>query len=272
MHTDNYLITPLLRRIAKANVIALAAAIFLALAFSVPAHAANLVMNGGFETTIPAGSTNFFIGYSGYPQLASWSYGAAPYPNAAVYTYAGANGPGACRPGGCFPLYGPGNGFNNGFVASPDGGNFLASDGEAQYPGAITQTISGLNPGHQYALSFVWAGNQYLDSSSIGYTGPLTADWQVSLGAQTFTTPVANYAGHGFTGWMTQTFTYTATSSSEVLTFLAQGTPNGLPPVALLDGVTLTAATPEPGTITLMATGLIGGVGALRRYRLKKRG
>ena len=271
MYTENCLIISVLRRVAKANVIALAAVIFLALASSVPAPAANLVMNGGFETTIPANSTNFFLGYAGYPQLANWVYGSAPYPNAAVYTYAGANGTGACRPGGCFPLYGPGNGFNNGFVDSPDGGNFLASDGEAEYSGTITQTISGLTAGHQYTLSFDWAGNQYLDSSSIGYTGPLTVDWQVSLGAQTFTTPVANYAGHGFTGWMTQTFTYTATSSSEVLTFLAQGTPNGLPPVALLDGVTLNATTPEPGTITLMATGLIGGVGALRRYRLKKR-
>src|SRR5271165_2861114 len=157
MRPVNCWITPLLRRAAKANMIALAAVIFLALAFSVPAHA-NLVTNGSFETTITAGSTNFFIGYAGFPQLAGWSYGSAPFPNAAVYTYAGANGPGACRPGVCVALYGPGDGFNNGFVPSPDGGNFLASDGEAQYAGAITQTISGLTPGHQYALSFVWAG------------------------------------------------------------------------------------------------------------------
>ena len=77
---------------------------------------------------------------------------------------------------------------------------------------------------------------------------------------------------HGFSGWMYQSFSYTATSSSEVLSFFANGSPP-VPPFALLDGVTLNAnsSIPEPGTITLMATGLMGVIGAVRRYRLNKR-
>jgi hypothetical protein len=92
-------------------------------------------------------------------------------------------------------------------------------------------------------------------------------DWQVSLGAQTQTTPVANYAAHGFTGWMTQSFTYMATSSSEVLSFLAQGGPNGLPPVGLLDGVSLTAV-PEPATWAMLVLGFAGlGFAGYRRAK-----
>jgi hypothetical protein len=230
--------------------------------------AVNLVQNGSFELTTPAGSTNFFIGQAGQPQLADWSYGAWPFPNAAVYTYAGANGAGAndAALGASIPLYGPGNGFNNGFVDSPDGGNFLVSDSEAEFSGAITQTISGLTSGHRYVLSFDWAGNQYLDSSTLGYTGPLATSWVVSLGAQTFATPLEFYSGHGFTGWLHQTFIYTATSASEVLSFLAQGGPNGVPPVSLLDGVSLTV--PEPASWAMMALGFAGlGFAGYRRAK-----
>jgi PEP-CTERM motif len=108
----------------------------------------------------------------------------------------------------------------------------------------------------------------YYDSNTLPYTGPVTEDWQVSLGTQTFTTPVATYAAHGFTGWMSQTFTYTATSSSEVLSFLSQGTPNGLPPTGLLTGVSMSAV-PEPATWGLMVLGF-GGLG-FAAYRRTKR-
>jgi hypothetical protein len=230
------------------------------------AAAGSLVANGGFETL--TGSPNNFIGY-GVSELVGWSYGAAPQPNAAVYTFTGANSfPGAKQgPFGYYPLYGPGTGFLNGFVASPAGGNFLADDGEAAYASPIYQTISGLTAGRRYEVSFVWAGNEFLDASSEAYGGPLTVDWQVSLGSQTFTTPVANYTAHGFTGWMTQSFTYTATGTSEVLSFLAQGTPNGLPPVALLDGVSLTAV-PEPASWAMMLVGFAGlGFAGYRRTK-----
>jgi hypothetical protein len=102
-------------------------------------------------------------------QIAGWTtrHNAAPNPNAAVYTFAGADSfPGAKQgPHASYPLYGPGTGYNNGFVAPPGGGNFLASDGELAYQGSINQTISGLTPGVRYELSFVWGGNEFLDST-----------------------------------------------------------------------------------------------------------
>jgi len=71
-----------------------------------------------------------------------------------------------------------------------------------------------------------------------------------------------------FSGWMTANFTFTADSTSEVLSFLAVGTPAGnLPPFALLDGVSLTAV-PEPSTWAMMLAGFGGlGFAAFRRRR-----
>lgn len=68
---------------------------------------------------------------------------------------------------------------------------------------------------------------------------------------------------------MHQIFTFTAQATSSVLSFLAVGTPSGVPPFALLDGVTLNAATavPEPATWTMMMVGIaaLGGIARSRR-------
>ncbi|MBN8808643.1 MAG: PEPxxWA-CTERM sorting domain-containing protein [Sphingomonas sp.] len=64
---------------------------------------------------------------------------------------------------------------------------------------------------------------------------------------------------------MTQNFV--AGGTSQTLSFLSNGTPNGLPPVALLDNVSLTAAVPEPASWALMIVGF-GAMGySLRRRR-----
>ncbi len=143
---------------------------------------------------------------------------------------------------------------------SPTGGNFVGADGAFQV-GAITQTLTGLTKGTNYAVSFDWAGVQ-----QSGYSGATTEQWQVSLGNQTKLTAVANDASHGFTGWMHQTFVFQANGTSDVLSFLAIGTPNGEPPFSLLDGVSATDV-PEPASLALMATavGALGFVFARRR-------
>jgi len=78
-------------------------------------------------------------------------------------------------------------------------------------------------------------------------------------------------ASRGFTGWMTGSMTFTATSASELLEFVSLGAPSGQPPVALLDGVSLTGLTgaaPEPGTWATMGLGFAGlGLVAYRRRR-----
>ena len=60
--------------------------------------------------------------------------------------------------------------------------------------------------------------------------------------------------------------TFTATGASQVLSFLSIGTPTGLPPIAMLDNVSLTAAVPEPATWAMMFVGF-GMIGASARYR-----
>ena len=78
-------------------------------------------------------------------------------------------------------------------------------------------------------------------------------------------------ASQGFTGWFTASMDFTATSASEMLVFLSVGGPTSLPPVALLDGVSLTGVTggaPEPATWAMIGLGFAGlGVAAYRRRR-----
>jgi PEP-CTERM motif len=65
--------------------------------------------------------------------------------------------------------------------------------------------------------------------------------------------------------------TFTATSASELREFASLGAPSGQPPVALLDGVSmtgLTGAVPEPGMWAMMGLGFAGlGLVAYRRRR-----
>ena len=227
---------------------------FLALALltlGISAQASNLVVNGSFETSTSGPGQ---LGFN--TDTLPWSTTGYNF----LFASGTADTTGSNGQFGNLQLWGPNNGSANGLPASsPDGGNYVAADGAFQV-GAISQTISGLIANNSYDVSFWWAGAQ-----QSGFTGPTTEQWQVSLGGQTQSTVVLNNASHGFTGWQSQTFTYTATSSSELLSFLAVGTPTGVPPFVLLDGVTLNASSvPEPGTITLMLGGLLGGIGALR--------
>ncbi len=229
-----------------------------AVAAAVPAAAGhpNLVQNGGFETTTLTGSSQFSDYFSGN-QVAHWTtsgYNMLFFPGTATTT--GANtqyGPG-------LTFWGPANGVANGYSDSPTGGNYVGADG-AYIVAPIQQTLTGLVAGHKYAVGFDWAAAQ-----QSGFTGPTTEQWQVSLGGETHSTAVWNNPNHGFKPWSHENFVFTATATSEVLSFLAVGTPAGRPPFSLLDGVSA-AAVPEPASWALMigGLGLVGG--ALRSRR-----
>jgi PEP-CTERM motif len=228
---------------------------------SVPAVASNLVVNGSFEVNGGGGQINFNTSATGWtvPGTANSSYTFIYGPGTADTTT------GVQGVYGNNALWGPGNGSANGFPStSPDGGYFIAQDSDFQNS-PIQQTISGLTVGNSYTVGFWWAAAQQYT-----FNGPNQSQWQVSLGSQTQSTAFDSISSHGFSGWMYQTFTYTATSSSEVLSFFANGSP-AVPPFALLDGVTLNASTPEPGTLALLGSGLLGAVGFARRYHSKKR-
>jgi hypothetical protein len=223
-------------------------------------RAGNLVMNGDFGTTTN-GNGQLGVGTN----ATDWTSGSSGSPG-----YNFLFEPGTADTTGAAGLYlwGPapaGGGVDNGLTASsPAGGNFVALGGDPNLVlEPISQTITNLTPTDQYVVSFYWAGAQ-----QSGASGATTDQLQVSLGGQSISTAVVDNASEGFTGWMQESFTFTATSGTEALSFFAIGGPAGLPPFVLLNGITMTAV-PEPSSLMLTATGLlcIGGVYLRRRVR-----
>ena len=243
------------------------------------AHATSLVTNGSFEAN--AGSS-CSLGTSG----CATDWGSSGY----NFLFINANSA-QTTPIDTVALWGPLSGSANGFGPSPDGGAFIGLDGDFA-SGPVTQTISGLTAGDTYAVSFYWAAAQ-----QSGFNGPTVQAMNVCLGStgetyfNTGSQPLsggnnnpsnincsgsgastANFdlASHAFSGWEYETVDLTANSSSEVLSFLAYGNLQ-VPPFALLDGVSMVQATPEPSTLPLLLTGLMGGLGALRSKKWLRR-
>ncbi len=142
--------------------------------------------------------------------------------------------------------------------------NFIGSD-PAYQNGPITQTVNGLIAGRRYALSFQWAAGQ-----QTGFTGATTEGWTVTLGSQSLSTITVNNASQGFVPWMMMNMTFTATATSELLTFLATGGPTGVPPFALLSNVSMNIV-PEPASALLWGVGAIGALVARRRTKSSRR-
>lgn len=144
--------------------------------------------------------------------------------------------------------------------ASPTGGKFVALDGDSGFSGALTQLLTGLNPGSRYNVSFSWGGTQLQNR-----TGDTTEQLRVGFGDASQLTEILANPSQGFQGWKSVNFVFTATGASQLLSFLSLGTPDGLPPIAVLDGVSVTAV-PEPATWALMLAGF-GFVGFAARRR-----
>jgi len=243
----------------KASFLTIALILLLALALQRDAHA-NLVQNGDFTSITYSGTLAMTTLYGqfgtdgGTPASGStltvtgWTTGGYNFVYAPNTADAGtsANGANAGQPNEAPGQFNAANGYgntymygsNNGGVAtlpstSPAGGNFIAMDGAYEIQ-AVSQTITGLKVGQIYVLTFYWAGAQQQ-----GFTGTTTESLIVSLGTESFTTGTVTVASGSFSGWMQQTFVYTATGTSETLSFLAAGTPNGEPPFSLVGGVDL---------------------------------
>jgi hypothetical protein len=144
---------------------------------------------------------------------------------------------------------------------APGGVNFVAMDGDFE-TSPISQTITGLTVGKSYTLSFDYAFSQQKT-----YNGATLQNISASFGGTSIFTSSPDYAlpSHGFSGWSVETLNVTATSTSEVLSFLAHGN-LPVPPFALLTGVSLTGAVPEPASWAMMIVGL-GAIGAAVRRR-----
>lgn len=225
-----------------------------AIALTASATAApNIVQNGSFEALT-----------KGYGQLGSNTDATGWNANGGYdFVYSTANiDTGVNGQYGNNTLWTANNGGLSLIPVSPFGGNFLALDG-AFSVAALTQTLSTI-AGHTYSVSFAYAGAQQK-----GFDSATTEAFTVSLGNQSFKTPVLSNANHGFTGWQLQSFTFTAETANDILSFLSNGTPNGVPPFSLLDGVSVvdTTKTPVPEAATIGLLGLGLGVVAVARRR-----
>lgn len=226
-----------------------------ALAIAPAAHA-NSFANGSFESNAGSGQVTFNTSATG------WTVAAGGY----TFLYAPGVADTASAPVGQYgqnPLWGPGNGSANGLTAaSPDGGYFIAQDGDFQVQ-PIQQIITGLTLGKTYTVGF-----DYAFAQQFGFNGDTVQHWDVSLsGNPVQSTADFNLPSHGFSGWLHQNFSFVADGATDTLTFLAVGNVP-VPPFALLDGVTFTPdiAVPEPAVWTMMLAGF-GGLGGLARRR-----
>jgi hypothetical protein len=217
----------------------------------------NILTNGDFDTGPGGSSVSTQFGSAGYAGLAGWSVasvnGSTPFDlwwNAATASSISAQ-----------TQYG-----NSGqeLVASApgsDGGNphFVSLDGDPNASGSLSQTVNNLVVGDHYQLSFDWAATQMTTGSQHPYT--IGVAFNLGSGSLTGTqgmpqTGVLNEAYGASSGWMTVTYDFTATASSEVLSFLSFGTPVGGPPIALLDNIALDDI-PEPSSLAVIAGGLL---------------
>jgi hypothetical protein len=131
----------------------------------------------------------------------------------------------------------------------------------------LSQSISGLTIGNQYTVSFDdLVSNRSADAINGAFS------WSVSLGGETHeSTGIAIPKAWGSSDWLHNTISFTATSTTEVLKFLANSTIGVAPePIFLLDNVSISnttvAAVPEPETYALMLAGLgLVGFAAKRR-------
>jgi hypothetical protein len=262
---------------------------------STPALAGNLVTNGGFEDNFGAGQFNQTL-----PGSAGGQNAGAPGTTASGWTVIGTNssfpagyafvfnnansftmtnasvGPASqfANPGGSntLPLWG------NSADASPEGNYFYGVD-STYHPSALTQEISGLTVGHTYTLTFDYAAAQQFQ-----YDGNTVDQWVVTLGGHTIATTTIDLPSHAFSGWETDSVTFTYEGGGGLLSFVNNGmggcnsdfencavtdpSASGGPPFSLLDGVSLSSSVPEPSTWAMILVGFAGlGYAGLRNRR-----
>ena len=191
-------------------------------AVSAPALAGNLVTNGGFETNFGFGQFNQTLpGASGgqnasHPGTTANDWTVTGTFNSSTYGFIFQNGHSFTNTDSSIgptsqyqnsaglsnlPLWAGTHSVPNG---SGDGTSFYGVDSTFQ-PSALTQEISGLTVGDTYTISFKYAAAQQLN-----FDGNSTDQWVVMLGGQTIaTTTKIDLLSHQFSGWLTETATFT---------------------------------------------------------------
>ena len=157
--------------------------------------------------------------------------------------------------------YGSLNPFGTTYGSGMDG-TYWAWLAGFETPITLSQTVSGLTVGTNYALTFIMASEfTHADQVSVSVGGPATL----------FTAPaytVGGPLGAFWDNWVSQTYNFTATSASQTISFSTVGLNVGGYDVGI-DKVSLSAISggvPEPTTWALMLMGF-GGLGLALRQR-----
>lgn len=149
--------------------------------------------------------------------------------------------------------------------SSPNGGKIFVGQAYGPYNGGLnpndtilSQTINGLVVGQNYTLSWYDAAVTTADS-----TGSYV--WQANIGG---IIQNSNVMGPYYTSpgsqWTANSMSFTATATSELLSFTAMGLTAG-PTNLALDGVSITQTVPEPTSGMLVMSA--AAIAALRRRR-----
>lgn len=205
--------------------------------FAVAAKADEFVTNGNFAPS---------NGVPGYGAVPGWT---------------GASGPGGVGATGS-TNFSTGGLWNNGTI--PVAGDTTV--GFIQVEGSLSQELTGLTVGQTYTLSFYDNARDLTGDNCCNATPTLTASVG---GASLFSGPVAAVGGTNPFTLVTESFVAGATS--ELLDFSSVA---NLPTGAIADGTllltdvsvsTTTAPTPEPSSLMLLGTGVLGAAGMMRR-------
>ncbi|MDC7812142.1 PEPxxWA-CTERM sorting domain-containing protein [Sphingomonas koreensis] len=220
-----------------------------------------LITNGSFEVNNAADGTKQWAAVAAMPGWTAQSY--MPNNSDSNLMYVATPGT-ADKVDGLMTVYGP---FE---ATSPDGGDFIIATGDPRYAGTLSQTVSGLTVGETYTLNFWQAAGQ-----NVGFTGPTTERWKVTFGGETQYSDKFSLPEGGIGPWESQTMSFVASSTSQLLSFMAVGTPGGQPPISFLDGVSMSAyqppvgGVPEPSTWAMMIFGF-GAIGGIMRRRPRR--